>query len=733
MLSLKEIIYLFAPVSIWLNFIICQNPLFPVCIAVTFLWIVIIPMAFQRRMATTSGFQVSNPPCSALSLFMGAPQSRAEIARQLLTAADNLRPGRSCAVNAASSSLASQSSCSEENNNKTGPHCRLNNQYYLQTLENIPECVILLDKNRIVLYSNATAKKSWGISAEECLTDELLMCHSPFPGEFLSALHNVMERGEPWSSEQTLNINEAEITYYHHIYPLYSEDQIAGIIIHSQDISELVKTRKEAEAANLSKTQFLSNISHELRTPMIGILGAVDLMAENARDDANSENIQIIRECGQHLLEMINQILEVSKIELGMSTLQPVSCNLLDLISRLVRIIDLPVRSKGLSLTVNIDSQVPACILADEVKLQQVLSNLLYNAVKFTDQGGIFINISCISRSDTPWLYISIQDTGVGMPHCDMNRLYAPFQQLDNSSARQYGGAGVGLFICKSLVDIMNGELWLESPTNQGVTAHVRIPVQIYCEVIPSADNAAQTAIKSLEEDFLPGFSPIQILLVDDNFMTQKIVSRILQNYGFETALASNGLECMELLQQRSFDIILMDMQMPVQDGYETTLRIRNNPKLTHIPIVAMTAHSMSHDREKCLGCGCSSYLPKPFKPDDLIYEINNCLKSSAAKTKTIEQETRDELLLELIPEFMYSLHESIEELDKAVNHYNPSLIKSISHDIKGTAGMYGFHQVSRIAAEIEKAVQNKDTSLVALHLNVLHKLYDHIRINQVS
>lgn len=731
MLSVKEIIYLFTPVYIFISTIICHISLISVSTAVIFLWIVISCTDFPQRNRKPFLYPIfawyhGNP-----ALAFAVPQHRVSISREVRTGADTARPNRST-VNPGTIPTV-QVSDSHKKQKRVPPVHGVNNQYYLQTLESMPECVILLDKNRRILYCNQIAQKLWGIADSDMLTDEILEHRSPFPGEFISAINEVAAAGKPWSFEQTLYVNNTETTYYHRICPLYSEDGITGTIIYCRDISEMVKSRKEAEAANLSKTQFLSNISHELRTPMIGILGAVDLMADNARDNGDSENIQIIRECGHHLLDMINQILEVSKIELGLSTLQPVRCNLMDLINRLVRVIDLPLKSKGLNLKVSIDPEVPACVLVDEVKLQQVLSNLLYNAVKFTDHGGVSIEIACNCKSDTQWLSLSIRDTGVGLPHCDMNRLYAPFQQLDNSSAREYGGAGVGLYICKSLVDIMNGELWLESPQNQGVTAHVRIPVEIYSEVIPSGDVAVQAETKTMEEDFLPGFSPVQVLLVDDNFMTQKIVSRILHNYGFETTLAANGQECMDLLQKRSFDIVLMDMQMPVQDGYETTLQIRSRPPLAHIPIVAMTAHSMSHDREKCLGCGCNSYLPKPFKSDDLIHEINNCLKSFAIKTKNLEQETRDKLLLELIPEFMYSLHESIEELDKAVNYYNPSLIKSISHDIKGTAGMYGFHQVSRIAAEIEKAVQNKDASLVSLHLNVLHKLYDHIRMNQVS
>jgi len=595
--------------------------------------------------------------------------------------------------------------------------------YYIQVLENIPASIVILNELREVIYHNKSAHNIFGINKNQVYTDDVIKNASPFTAEYFIKMENTLKSGQGWFGEQTIYINGEEKTFLHQVNPIVDNNILIGTTIYSLDISELVKTRKDAEAADIVKNQFLANISHELRTPLIGILGSVELLEQSAIHKNEPENIRIIRDCGEQLLEIINKIIDVSKIELGLVDCNTVKCNLSKLIEVTVNMVYPALQAKSLTLSLEIDSRLPHYVIIDQAKLQQILLNILYNAVKFTNKGGITFKLDYTNINTSSWITISITDTGPGIPKNHLSSIFSPFTQVDNSSSRQFEGTGLGLYISKELASLMNGELWIESEENIGSTFYVKLPLDEYI------DNSSQTPEYRAEPPNIPnqlllGFTPINILVVEDNDLTQKIVCQILHNYGFQSASAANGLESLEMLQANHYDMILMDMQMPLMDGYETTRLIRSTSKVSNIPIIAMTAYSTIESRQKCLDCGCNSYISKPFKAEELINEINNRIKPSSGG---LSSNLTNDIISELMPEFLESLNESICSLDSAVKNENIQEVKSISHDIKGSAGLYGFHEISRTAADIEQAAQKNEPAVISNYFFHLMDLYKNI------
>lgn len=597
-------------------------------------------------------------------------------------------------------------------------------------LENIQESIMIVDLNGKIVYYNERARNIFDLprNVDNWFYEE----EFPINTYKTPYIKNCLLAGQIWEDRSIIKVDDQDKTFMHRVYPLSIKEEPEEIIVISTDISELVEASKNAESANLSKSQFLANMTHELRTPMIGVLGSTDLLSHTSLSPEQYSHLDTIRECGEQLLNIINDILDLSKIDLGIDTIRPLPINIARVVEKTTAMLENSLRAKGLQLNMYIDPSLPPLLILDEQKFRQVLVNLLANAIKFTASG--HIDIQAVRETDgnqEDWLLVSVQDTGIGIPEDKLDSIFGCFTQADSSSCREYGGAGLGLYICERLVRLMSGEIWVQSHEGQGTTFALRIPLRMP-DIEDEETHLHPPDNNGFDEVLNNGFLPIRILLVEDNELNQKLIIQMLLSYGFEVEFANNGLECLHILQQRDFNLILMDMQMPVMDGYEATRIIRANSSWDHIPVIAITANAMSGDRDKCLECGCASYLAKPFKAAELVQEIKTNLQTTFVQ-KNNNDPLSKQLIADLIPEFLATLEEMLKELEYSIQNRDMNAIQHQSHAIKGTAGMYGFVQISEIAALMEQACRDKQYPKIPTLFNQISKSHKQINTQMRS
>lgn len=507
---------------------------------------------------------------------------------------------------------------------------KVNEEMFLSLATSASDAIIMIGNDGLISFWNPAAEKIFGQSSQEVHDQPFTLVFAPqsLPKDWPSDYKGMPDfiRNNPPSSNffELLGIrNSGELFPTEvSISPVHIDDYWHATFI-VRDISErkqreadLIKARENAEEASMARQRFLSVMSHEIRTPLNGIIGTANLLSQEDPREDQKEYLETLVFSGNHLLSLINDILDFSKIEANKIEFEQLDFDLKELVSGVIKIFDYKAADKGISLTAELDTQIPMFLKGDTVRLNQILTNLIGNAIKFTEKGEVKVLVKTKNLSESSiTCKFEIIDTGIGIPQDKIHSIFDLFSQADTNTTRKFGGTGLGLAITYKLIELQRGKIEVQSEVGVGSNFTFELTFN---------RSAKKIEPNSTTVDNLKSLEGIRVLLVEDNKINQMIATKFLLRWNAVVTLAENGLEALEHVQQQKHDIVLMDLQMPLMDGYEAASQIRklDGPYFRNIPIIALTASALIEVKEGITRAGMNDIVSKPFIPDELNNKI---------------------------------------------------------------------------------------------------------------
>jgi PAS domain S-box-containing protein len=605
--------------------------------------------------------------------------------------------------------------------------------FYKAVVEDGSDIIFIVNFEGKILYHNSSVHETLGYRAKSLIGKNFLDYILPSSLEdFKVSFRQTQKRSYSEKVEFQFLCKDKSFRFLEfNAINLKNKEGLPGLILDCRDITQRKDDAVELLRLQRAKEQFLANISHEIRTPINGIAGIAGLLSKNQNPEEREMYLNAITHSSENLKVIINDILDLAAIDSGKLKFEKIAFNLKDLLPSLISTFTYQARDKNLALHYTIDESLNKILLGDPVRLNQVLINLISNAVKFTHTGAI--HVKCELEKEQKGIchvLISVKDTGVGIPFEKLNTIFESFSQADESVTRRYGGTGLGLTIARQLVEMQRGRIEVHSQEHVGSTFTVHIPYSIgSTKVSKLAQQQKKNDVPSISHN-------VRVLLVEDNDINRLYAKSILQTWKCNTDIAENGLIAIEKLKSNSYDVILMDVQMPVMDGYEATKAIRMMPHpVASTPIVALTANATKIDVEKCLQAGMNDYLSKPFTPEDLyqmLFEKLKIVPVSASAVKAVINKQYDlnylknisgnnqEFIKEMLQTFTQSIPISLKDMEEALNISDLVKLAHIAHQVKPSMTLLGIKNLKETAVQIEELAKNSTSPTLELQLNVM-------------